>query len=321
MCGNQSTTVTGVEQSVVLVTMASRSKEESQTDPLEDFVDFCRSMKNAGFGAQIPWSQSLNVPGEECLGLGQVTVTGDLEVTLTGDRCDFASFPDLRSYTQLQWDFSANGRLFFLYNDLDSAVAENHFASLSELGRTGRAPNATLISTQDMVTIGTAADSERVTVRYMPSTRSAQKGTDASFQLYKSLLSTSKLRKPHLTGLLKPNDEVHMVDLHAHVGDHCLATMLMKDEVPTGVTIKHFIVQLATLKSSVQSAEWCSKRLGHWLAQRWMKHELKLELDGKAISPDIDCQVFCLHLFCLFMVIVPFHVVCVICEGFRFCVC
>ena len=86
MCGNQSTTVTGVEQSVVLVTMASRSKEESQTDPLEDFVDSCRSMKNAGFGAQIPWSQSLNVPGEECLGLGQATVTGDLEVTLTGDR-------------------------------------------------------------------------------------------------------------------------------------------------------------------------------------------------------------------------------------------
>lgn len=157
-----------------------------------------------------------------------------------------------------------------------------------------------------MVTIGTAADSERATVRYMPSTRSAQKGIDASFQLYKSLLSTSKLRKPHLTGLLSPNDEVHMVDLHAHVGDHCLATMLMKDEVPTGVTIKHFIVQLANFKASVQSAEWCIKRLGHWLAQRWMKHELKLELNGKAISPDIDCQVFCLHLFCFFMVTVPF---------------
>ena len=43
----------GVEQTVVLATMASRSKEESQTDPLEDFVDFCRSMKTAGLGANV----------------------------------------------------------------------------------------------------------------------------------------------------------------------------------------------------------------------------------------------------------------------------
>lgn len=204
---------------------------------------------------------------------------------------------ELRSYTQQQWDFTASGRLFFLYNDLESATADNHFASLSELARTGRVPNATLISSQDMVQIGTPGDSERTTVRYMPSTRSAQKGSDASFQLYKTLLSTSKLRKPHLTGLLKLNDEVHLVDIHPYVGDHCLATMLMKDELPSGVAIKHFLVQLNNLKASVQAAEWCAKRLGHWLAQRWMKHELKLELDGKTVSPDIDCQVLCLHVF------------------------
>ena len=41
----------GVGQTVVLATMASRSKEEGQTDPLEDFVDFCRSMKTVGFHA------------------------------------------------------------------------------------------------------------------------------------------------------------------------------------------------------------------------------------------------------------------------------
>lgn len=53
---------------MVLATMASRSKEESTTDPLEDFVDFCCSMKQAGFGAQIPWNQSVSVPGEKCFG-------------------------------------------------------------------------------------------------------------------------------------------------------------------------------------------------------------------------------------------------------------
>ena len=205
--------------------------------------------------------------------------------------------------------------MFYLYNDLEKAVAENHFASLSELARTGRAPTAMLIGSQEMVTISSAAESERA-VRYMPSTRSAQKGSDASFQLYKALLSTSKLRKPHLTGLLKANDAVHMVDLHSHVGDHCLATMLMKDELPTGVAIKHFIVQLKSLKSSVQAADWCVKRLGHWLAQRWMKHELKLELDGKTISPDIDCQVLCLHMFCFFQRFTAYVFACIC-----FCIC
>ena len=63
----------GVEQTVVLATMASRSKEESQADPLEDFVEFCRGMKSIGFGAQIPWNQCLSVPGEEHLGFDQFT--------------------------------------------------------------------------------------------------------------------------------------------------------------------------------------------------------------------------------------------------------
>ena len=210
---------------------------------------------------------------------------------MTGDSDSANCICALRSYTQLQWDFAANGRLFFLYDDLESALGANHFAAMSELARTGRAPNATLIPTQDMVTIGAAAGSERATVRYMPSTRSAQKGSDASFQVYKSLLGTSKLQKPHLPGLLKANDEVHMLDLRPYVGDHCWATMMMKDDVPSGVAMKHFLVKLGNLKMSVQASEWCVKRLGHWLAQRWMKHELKLELDGKTVSPDIDCQV------------------------------
>lgn len=77
-------TVTGVENTVILATMASRSKEESTADPLEDFVDFCRNMKLAGFGAQLAWSQVLTVPGEECLGFDQS------DRCLTSDRfqCD-----------------------------------------------------------------------------------------------------------------------------------------------------------------------------------------------------------------------------------------
>ena len=78
-----------MEQTVVLATMASRSKEESQTDPLEDFVEFCRSMKNAGFQTQIPWSQSLSVPGEEFLGSSHVIDSRQLTffwINLTNDR-------------------------------------------------------------------------------------------------------------------------------------------------------------------------------------------------------------------------------------------
>ena len=192
----------------------------------------------------------------------------------------------------MQWDFSARGRLFFLYNDVDQAMSENLFASMSELVRTGRATTAMLASTQEMVTISSGADSERTIVRYMPSTRSAQRGTDANYQLLKILLSTSKLRKPHLkNGLMEEQDEIHVLDVHTHAGDHCLASMTLQGELPNLAQVRHFLVELTSLKSSVQSVQWCVKRLGHWLAQRWLKHELKLEKDGRPISPDIDCQV------------------------------
>ena len=47
--------------------MASRAKEESDQDPLEDEVDFCRAMKSSGFKVQIPWVQPFSVPSEEFL--------------------------------------------------------------------------------------------------------------------------------------------------------------------------------------------------------------------------------------------------------------
>lgn len=57
----------GVNQCIVLAVMANRPREDSEVDPLEDEMDFCKSMRQAGFKKQFPFQMPLSVPGEECL--------------------------------------------------------------------------------------------------------------------------------------------------------------------------------------------------------------------------------------------------------------
>ncbi|CAK9114216.1 unnamed protein product [Durusdinium trenchii] len=52
------TNLPGTRNTIVLAVMANRPKEDSETDPLEDEIEFCRTMRAAGFLVQIPWQMS-----------------------------------------------------------------------------------------------------------------------------------------------------------------------------------------------------------------------------------------------------------------------
>ena len=54
-----------MQTSLVLVMFASRSKEDSDVDPLEDELELSRSMRQAGFCTQVQWTMPLSVPAEE----------------------------------------------------------------------------------------------------------------------------------------------------------------------------------------------------------------------------------------------------------------
>ena len=59
--------ISGTKLTCVLATMANRSKEDSELDPIEDELEFIRAIKQAGFDVHIPWQMGLLVPGGEPL--------------------------------------------------------------------------------------------------------------------------------------------------------------------------------------------------------------------------------------------------------------
>ncbi len=57
--------LSGPEQSCVLAINASREREGSLDDPIQDELDFTKEMHKQGFKATRRWVQPLNVPAEE----------------------------------------------------------------------------------------------------------------------------------------------------------------------------------------------------------------------------------------------------------------
>lgn len=233
--------------------MANRAKEDSERDPLEDELEFCRAMRHAGFGVQHPWQMLLSVPGEE------------------SSHCS-------------QWDFYAKGRLFCFGQEKDKDF-KNKFLQGSELARTGKVPEATVNTEIVSITQGPDETEKYDQMRVCPATRSAQKGPDVWKNLYKHLFTTSKALSQHARPLVCPGDEVIVVDVHVHSGDHALGCLMMQDQMPAGVVSRHVMVKLKE-KKIWSSVEWSSKRIGNWLCDKWLRHEVKLlGKTGKPVPP------------------------------------
>ena len=95
-------------------------------------------------------------------------------------------------------------------------------------------------------------------VRVCPATRSAQRGPLATLQLYRALLTTSRML-PANTHLLQENDTVVIVDVHVHAGDHALASVMLAAEMPS-LNLKHVMVQMKTKQSS-NAVAWTTSRV------------------------------------------------------------
>lgn len=109
----------------------------------------------------------------------------------------------------------------------------------SELARVCRAPAASCINNNEILPITSdAADSElHEQFRVNPSTRSAQRGPEVSFALFKQLLTTSKATSNMAVNqLVKEKQSIVLVDLHVHAGDHAVASLMLLQE---GYNVRH----------------------------------------------------------------------------------
>ena len=62
------TIISGPENCVLLVTLASREKEGSNEDPIADEIELHAKLKQVGFTTSRRRCQVLQVPSEECPG-------------------------------------------------------------------------------------------------------------------------------------------------------------------------------------------------------------------------------------------------------------
>lgn len=130
-----------------------------------------------------------------------------------------------RSQSSAQWDFWQSGRVYFLGEESDDNIFKNH----SELCRTGMVPAGTLLNNGDIVSVtADASSSEQTeTLRVTPSTRAAQRGPDPFMQVVKHLIKSSTVSS-HV--MVKERQEVVIVDLHVHSGDHAHGSLLASQD-------------------------------------------------------------------------------------------
>ena len=186
---------------------------------------------------------------------------------------------NLRTTNQQQWDFWMKGRLLVWGDD----CANNHFLQASELIRAGKLPEASL-SSEILSITSSAAETEKVDgMRICAATRSAQKGADVWAVAYRALVTTSKALPAGSQPLLRGCDEMVIVDLHVHSGDHALGSMMVAAD--GGPTIRHLMTRFKD-KKSMTATEWSQKRVGAFLCNKWLKHEIKLfTKSGKTAAP------------------------------------
>ena len=195
--------------------------------------------------------------------------------------------PQLRSACSTQWDFFSCGRIYFFGDE----KASNVFKSSSELARSGKVPAATLLSNSEIVSIQPDAHELEASesIRICASTRAAQKGPDVQLSLMKQLLSTSKMMSNSNGGsnkLVSNGDSITIVDCHPHSGDHALGTILLSnDAVGSICSFKHVMVKTKG-RGCVPAVEYSLKRIGSFLAAKWLRHEMQLKDENlKAVAP------------------------------------
>ena len=84
--------------------------------------------------------------------------------------------------------------------------------------------------------------------------------------------------------LVRPKDEIVILDFHVHNADHALGSCLMAAE--GGPVQRHVMLKFLRDKKSLSACEFSQKRVGAHLGTKWLKHELKLFTEtGKSVAP------------------------------------
>ena len=152
---------------------------------------------------------------------------------------------------------------------------------MSDLARSGKVPAGTLIPNAEIVSIllNVGETEQQEGLRICASTRAAQRGPEVHANVLRHLLTTSKSISNGK--LFSDGDQIVIVDVHPHAGCHAMASILSNEGIP----VRHVLVK-SKGRGKSSGVDYTLKRLGAFLAGKWLKHEVQLSNhEGKARPP------------------------------------
>ena len=215
--------VFGETRFAVLVCLATRSREDSGVDVLEDEYNLTRKMQTAGFQSNVKIHQELLPPAAEV------------------------------DTNYLQRDAFATYKVFMLQPDVRTAFSENKWCGSTALLQ-GKVSAAHTPCGSDLMMVTNDADAleYKERLRIIASTRAAQRGIECNERLLKDLFD----------GVMSlPTDMVEVIDLHSFNGDFGMALVKMRGSGALKCRVRHWLTEISPGKNGTQT-QYAAKRHG-----------------------------------------------------------
>ena len=241
----------GPTQCALLAHMAAYSKEDSETDPLDDELTIKQIFLKAGFGSQQRLRMLLGQP------------------------------PSIESFLRAG-DWHADSRLMYLTpNDLAARgdvkdVPGNCWRMKSELARTTQITVRPLVPTpQEMVYLTSTDKEEQTSVdkRMNKEDKAAQRGPCVAAAYLKAALTKASVTSTdvvHDEAWVQPGEETWIVDLTPWVGDRAMASLgLMGTSSSKYGDLRHIFID-PSYKRMGQAVSFSHARVSNEVAAQWI---------------------------------------------------
>ena len=294
----------GTKLTCVLATMANRSKEDSELDPIEDELEFIRAMKQAGFDVHVPWQMGLLVPGGEllnnfskrfgflCRQIELLRLNGYFDINLINDKTWTSRRVGHEPCVRWGLPINPNGT-FTCMAGLCSGVQRRKVTTCFWPRLKRYEPEECQKPCSPMKLSPSLNQLKKLNglIKWGWTRQRVQHNVALKYTLYKFLLTSSKALPQHAKPLVGAGDEVVICDMRVHSGDHGLgACTLMSDLAANNVVLRHVMVKLKD-KKSISAALWSQKRISSHLCNKWLKHEVKLFSQNGAVVPALETEV------------------------------
>ena len=166
------------------------------------------------------------------------------------------------------WDFFQDGRIAFLYEDVESAMDNQAGGPNIFLEKSDLCHRMCLQGSIALLDVGDMHQLHEADTWFSPAAKAAQRGPAFHEAVMNALLCTPPKGDSPGAPWVTVHDHVDVVEMHPHLGDGAVSSHRLMNNVRFPCTIRHFIAQLG-YKFVKEFADYTLKRITQMLEQEW----------------------------------------------------